>query len=307
LTPPKDVVASVLARLGNEARRQGVPVNQVLQFYAIERFLARMSRTPHVNGVLLKGALLLKTLDIPRARPTMDIDLLRQGKGDRQSLISIVRDSVMVEDASDGVAFDPASIVAEDIAKDAEYLGTRVRFSGRMRNVRLHLQIDFGVGDAVVPGPRLIEYPTLLGQPRVKLRAISIESSIAEKFHAMVELDTANSRVKDFYDIWTFSRHLSFDGATLGRAISATFEQRTTVLPTEPPTCLTAVYFEAPEHVRQWRAFTRRIGEPALAESFAQLAAEIAAFVMPPASGAARRVTFASSWEPRGPWRPQST
>jgi hypothetical protein len=90
VTPSKDVVASILARLGNEARRQGVPVNQLLQFYAIERFLARLSHTPHVDGVLLKGALLLKTIDIPRARPTMDIDLLRQGKADRESLIAIV-------------------------------------------------------------------------------------------------------------------------------------------------------------------------------------------------------------------------
>jgi hypothetical protein len=303
MTAPKDVVASILARLGNEARRQGAPVNQLLQFYAIERFLARLSRTPHVDGVLLKGALLLKTIGIPQARPTMDIDLLRQGKADRETLIAVVRDSVMVEDESDGVIFDPESIVAEDIAKDAEYLGTRVRLSGRMGKVRLHLQIDFGVGDAIVPGPRLIEYPTLLGHPSVRLRAVPIESSIAEKFHAMVELDTANSRMKDFYDLWTFSRHLSFDGVTLARAIAATFERRATLVPNDPPTCLTAVYFEAPDHVQQWRAFTRRIGEPALTENFAQLNGEIAAFVMPPAAAAARRGAFASAWEPGGPWR----
>jgi Nucleotidyl transferase AbiEii toxin, Type IV TA system len=307
VTPSKDVVASILARLGNEARRQGVPVNQLLQFYAIERFLARLSHTPHVNGVLLKGALLLKTIDIPRARPTMDIDLLRQGKADRESLIAIVRDSAMVEDESDGVTFDAESIVAEDIAKDAEYLGTRLRFSGRMRNVRLHLQIDFGVGDAVVPGPRFIEYPTLLGQPSVRLRAVPIESSIAEKFHAMVELDAANSRMKDFYDLWTFSRHLSFDGATLAQAIAATFERRATTVPGDAPTCLTAAYFEAPDHVQQWRAFTRRIGEPALAENFAQLAGEIAAFVVPPAAAAGCGGAFASGWEPGGPWRPRPT
>jgi nucleotidyltransferase AbiEii toxin of type IV toxin-antitoxin system len=121
VTPSKNAVASILARLGNEARHQVVPVNQLLQFYAIERLLARLSRTPHVNGVLLKGALLLKTIDIPRARPTMDIDLLRQGKADRESLITIVRDSATVEDESDGVTFDAESIVAEDISKDAEY------------------------------------------------------------------------------------------------------------------------------------------------------------------------------------------
>lgn len=138
-TPPKGQVASVLARLRNEARRQGITLNEILQFYSIQRFLARLARTAHVDGVLLKGALLLKTAGLPRARPTMDIDLLRQGRADRDSLVAIVRDAAVIEDASDGVIFDPASIVAEDIAKDAEYLGTRVRFAGRMHNVRLRL------------------------------------------------------------------------------------------------------------------------------------------------------------------------
>ena len=305
-TPPKDRVASVLAKLGNEARRQGVPVNEVLQFYAIERFLARLARSPHADGVLLKGALLLKTVGLSRARPTMDIDLLRLGNADRSTLISIVQEAALIEDESDAIVFDPGSVVAEDITRDAAYLGTRIRFSGSMRNVRLHLQIDFGVGDAVVPGPRIIEYPAMLGQPSVKLRAVPIESSIAEKFHAMVELDLANSRMKDFHDIWTLSRHLSFDGSTLSRAIAATFERRATALPTETPTCLSAIYFEAPEHLRQWRAFVRRVSQAALAEDFPRVAGEIAVFVMPAASAAVRRVVFASRWEPGGPWKQAS-
>jgi len=135
----------------------------------------------------------------------------------------------------------------------------RARFFGRIRNVRLHLQIDFGVGEAVVPGPRVIEYSTLLSEESVRLRAVPIETAIAEKFQAMVERDAANSRMKDFCDIWTVSRHLSFDGAMVSKAIAATFVRRTTGVPTEPPTCLRPVYSEAPEHVRQWRAFTRRI------------------------------------------------
>jgi hypothetical protein len=232
----------------------------------------------------------------------MDIDLLRLGKADRATLISIVREAAIIEDASDAIVFDPGSVVAEDITKEAAYLGTRIRFSGSMRNVRLHLQIDFGVGDAVVPGPRIIEYPAMLGQPSVTLRAVPIESSIAEKFHAMVELDLANSRMKDFYDIWTLSRHLSFDGPTLSRAIAATFERRATALPTETPTCLSAIYIEAPEHLRQWRAFARRISETALADEFPRIALEIAVFVMPVASAAARGKAFAGRWGPGGPW-----
>lgn len=116
----KNVVASVLARLRNEATAQSAPFNQVLQLYAIERFLFRLSKSPHVDSVLLKGALLLKTIGIPRARPTMDIDLLRQGKADRESLVALVRECAAIESDTDGVAFDPTSVVAEDIAQEAK-------------------------------------------------------------------------------------------------------------------------------------------------------------------------------------------
>lgn len=149
-SPRKNVIASVLARLRNEATTQGLTFNQVLQLYAMERFLDRLSRSPHVDGVLLKGALLLKTVGIPHARPTMDIDLLRQGKADTESLTKLVHDCAAIEIDSDGVTFDPASIRTEEIAKEETYRGTRVLVRGRMDNVRLNVQIDFGVGDVVV-------------------------------------------------------------------------------------------------------------------------------------------------------------
>jgi hypothetical protein len=301
-TPRKNVIASVLAKLRNEATTQGLTFNQVLQFYAMERFLDRLSRSPHVDGVLLKGALLLKTVGIPNARPTMDIDLLRQGKANTESLTQLVRDCAAIKIDSDAVEFDPKSVRAEEIAKDATYQGTRVLIKGPMGNVRLNVQIDFGVGDVVVPGPRVIEYPTLLDAPAVRLRAYPVEAAIAEKFQAMVELDTANSRMKDFYDIWTYSRHLEFEGAMLARSIAATFEHRGTDVPTQPPIGLTSAYFEANEHVLQWRAFVRRIGERDLADAFPRVVGEIAAFVMPPATAAAHGQRFAHRWQAGGPW-----
>ena len=298
----RNVVASVLARLRNETAEQGGPFEQVLQLYAIERFLYRLSKSPHAHSVVLKGALLLKTIGIPRARPTMDIDLLRQGKSDRDTLIALVRDCALIDDPTDGITFDATNIVAEDIAKDAEYLGTRVRISARMDNVRLRVQIDFGVGDVVVPGFRLIEYPTYLDQPAVPLRAYPVEAAIAEKFQAMVELDVANSRMKDFYDIWICSEHLNFDGPTLAKSIAATFAKRDTPLPTQPPIALTAAYFEADPHKRQWQAFVKRIREPGFAGRFAKVVERIAGFVMPPTIAAARGSAFKGRWPPAGPW-----
>jgi hypothetical protein len=299
----KNIVASVLARLRNEADARRIPFGQVLQLYAMERFLYRLSKSPHVDGVFLKGALLLRTVGTPRARPTMDIDLLRRGKADRESLIELVRDCVLIENSADGVTFDPDSIVAENIAKDAEYLGTRVLLSGRMDNVRLSLQIDFGVGDIVVPGPRFIEYPALLNQPPVRLRAYPVEAAIAEKFQAMVALDFDNSRMKDFYDIWRCSRHLDFDGETLARSIAATFERRATPPPMESPLPFTSAFFEAPVHRAQWRAFVKKILEPELSERFAEIVEEIDRFLMPPSTAAARAEAFRCHWPPNGPWQ----
>lgn len=298
----KNVPASVLARLRIEAREKKVPFNQVLQFYAMERFLYRLSKSSHAEGVFLKGALLLKTIGIPRARPTMDIDLLRRGKGDRDSLIALVRECVLINDDTDGVTFDSTSILAEDIAKDAEYLGTRVILKGHIGNVRLNVQIDFGIGDVVSPGPRIIEYPTFLNQAPVRLQAYPIEAAIAEKFQAMVSLDFGNSRMKDFYDIWTCARHLEFDGETLAASIVATFEKRATPLPIQSPLALTPAFFDAPVHQVQWKAFVRKILEPEMADSFPEIVGKISEFLIPPSNAAAQRKAFQRHWRPNGHW-----
>jgi hypothetical protein len=188
MTDKKNIVASVLARLRNTAKSSGAPFQQILQQYAMERFLYRVSRSPHAQTVILKGALLLKTIGIPRARPTMDIDMLRKGKADQASLIALVKDCATVEVEPDGLTFLADSVVAEEIKKDSEYKGTRILMDARMDNVRLRIQVDFGVGDVMVPGPRMIEYPTLLESDTIQLLAYPIETAIAEKLEAMVHL-----------------------------------------------------------------------------------------------------------------------
>lgn len=156
----KNVVASVLARLRNTSKSNGVPFQQVLQQYAMERFLYRVSKSRHAQSVILKGALLLKTIGIPNARPTMDIDMLRKGKADQASLVALIKDCATLEVEADGLTFLDNTVAA---TKDSEYKGTRILMDARMDNVRLRLQIDFGVGDVIVPGPKMIEYPGLLG------------------------------------------------------------------------------------------------------------------------------------------------
>lgn len=275
----KNVVASVLAKLRNHAKASGVPFQQVLQHYAIERFLYRISKSAHAQSVVLKGALLLKTIDIPSARPTMDIDMLRQGRADEASLLALVRDCMLLEVEPDGLAFLSDSLVAETITKDSEYQGTRLLLDARMDNVRLRIQIDFGVGDVMVPGPRLIEYPAVLEGDTIQLLAYPIESAIAEKLQAMVSLGDANSRMKDFYDVWICSKHLDFDPDILLAAIVATFKNRSTPIPTEEFEALSVQFAEA--HRVQWNAFVRKIGEAELTDALSKAIEDINLFIMP--------------------------
>jgi hypothetical protein len=296
-------VASVLARLRNVAAASELSFNDILQAYVIERFLARLARSPQADTVLLKGALMLPVWGVPRARPTMDIDFLRRGIADQAVLVQFVEQCAAIEDPSDGVIFEPSTISVESIRDAAEYVGTRIRLQARLDNVRQTVQIDFGVGDAVHPQSQVIEYPVLLAGSPIKLHAYPVEAAIAEKFHAMVHLDLQNSRMKDFYDIWILSRTLTFSGHGLSEAIRYTFQRRQTSVPAVAPVALTAEFYCDPTHVRQWGAFVRRIGEAALAEDFARVAGDLVRFLMPVAEAAVTSVNPGVRWEPPGPWR----
>jgi predicted nucleotidyltransferase component of viral defense system len=303
--PPKNVVASVLARLRNVAQEASLSFNDILQSYVIERFLARLARSPHADTVLLKGALMLRVWGVPRARPTMDIDLLRRGIGDQAALVRLVEQCAAIDDPSDGVIFEPTTISVESIRDATEYVGTRIRLQARLDKVRQTVQIDFGIGDAVHPEPQIIDYPVILTSPPVRLNAYPVEAAIAEKFQAMVHLDMQNSRMKDFYDIWILSRTLAFSGPALSQAIRSTFNRRQTSVPVIPPAALTAKFHSEPVHVRQWTAFVRRIGEPALANEFSRVVADLNEFLMPAAKAAATSVEYPVHWKPLGPWQPR--
>jgi len=169
--------------------------------------------------------------------------------------------------------------------------------------VRQTVQIDFGIGDAVYPEPQIIDYPVILTSPPVRLKAYPVEAAIAEKFQAMVHLDLQNSRMKDFYDIWILSRTLAFSGPALSQAIRSRFNRRQTSVPVVPPAALTEMFYSEPVHVRQWAAFVRRIGEPALANEFSRVVADLVEFLMPAAMSAATLADYPVRWEPLGPWQ----
>ena len=296
----KNVVASVLARLRNSSKATGAPFQQILQQYAMERFLYRLSKSKHAQSVILKGALLLKTVGIPSARPTLDIDMLRRGQADQATLVALIKDCATLQVEADGIDFLADSVVAEEITKDAQYMGARVLMDARMDNVRLRIQVDFGVGDVMVPGPRMIDYPTLLDTDTIRLLAYPVESSIAEKLQAMVALGATNSRMKDFYDIWVCSKHLDFDATTLLKAIGDTFKNRQTPIPAEDFEALTAAFAE--KHRLQWNAFVRKIGEPDLVDAFGRIITDMQTFALPALRALAHGEKLAQHWKAGSGW-----
>jgi hypothetical protein len=231
----------------------------------------------------------------------MDIDMLRRGKADQASLTAFVRDCASLQvDAADGLSFLTDTILAEEITKDSEYKGTRILMEARMDNVRLKIQIDFGVGDVMVPDPRMIEYPAFLDSDTIHLLAYPIESAIAEKLQAMVALGTANSRMKDFYDVWICSKHLDFNCESLLKAISATFANRETALPEEDFDALTEKFAEA--HRVQWNAFVKKLGEHELTDALDKIIAELKIFASPMLRSLAHNEKFTQQWRAQKGW-----
>ena len=169
-----------------------------------------------------------------------------------------------------------------------------------MDNVRLRIQIDFGVGDVMVPGPRMIEYPVYFDSDTIKLLAYPVESAIAEKLQAMVALGTANSRMKDFYDVWIYSNHLDFNTHTLLKAVDATFKNRETPFVAEEFEALMTNLVGA--HRVQWNAFVKKLGEEQLTDAFGKILEELKVFAMPVFRSLERGEKLTQQWKAGKGW-----
>jgi hypothetical protein len=275
----------------------------VLTRYALERLLYRLSVSPHRDAFVLKGALLFTLWTGAPHRATRDLDLLGSGEPASARLEQVFRDLCALAVEPDGVAFDARSVRAAHIREDQEYEGVRVLLEARLGAARTGLQVDVGFGDAITPGPVDVAFPTLLDLPAPALRAYPRETVVAEKFQAMVALGIANSRMKDFYDVWALARSFDFDGPALAAAIEATFARRRTPPPGDPPLALTPVFHDDAAKRTQWTAFLRRTGADVGGASFADVAIALHAFVLPPAAALVAAQPFDHVWSAGGPWR----
>jgi hypothetical protein len=298
-----NVPASVHQRLLNRARETNRPFNELLQYYVMERFLFRLGHTSYAERFILKGALMLRAWNVPLARPTMDIDMLSHTSNSVESLIEVVRECLRAEVPDDGLQFNADEVRGEQISLDAKYQGVRVRGRGLMGNAWVSLQLDFGFGDIIIPAPVWIDYPELLDFGRPHLLGYTPQSSVAEKFQAMVELELANTRLKDFYDIWKLSQNLTFEGALLSEAIAASFKQRGTPIPTSPPLALSVDFSGNLSKQAQWKAFLRKGRLEVEASSLEETIHDISAFILPASYAAAEGRPFRMAWQPGGTWR----
>ena len=308
MTPDREIRnhgASVHQRLLNLAHNQGVDYNRVLQRYAAERFLYRLSASAEVDRFTLKGAALFRVWAGQDLRPTRDIDFLAVGPEDRVAIRSTLAVICNVPCPEDGVAFDPSTMRIDEIRDEQQYGGLRVRIQGNLGQARLHLQVDIGFGDVITPERRVQDYPTLLDLPVPRLWTYPRETVIAEKLEAMVRRGMTNSRVKDLWDIACLARRFAFDGETLRTAIAETFRRRGTSFTGERPLALLPGYYEDTARAQHWQVLARQIApETDGPARLADAGDELQRFLVPICDSLIEETPFTQAWPAGGPWRP---
>lgn len=299
---PRNTAASVKARLLNLSKHQKEDFNYLLTRYAADRLLYRLSQSPYKQQFILKGATLFSIWSGEPHRATKDLDLLGHGSHKIADLQNMFQDICSVSCAEDGIAFKPETVTGEKIKEDQEYEGVRIKLTGQLASIMIQIQIDIGFGDAVTPRPQEVVFPPILDLPAPSLLIYPRETVVAEKFQAMVTLGVANSRLKDFYDIWFLCQKFEFQGEILRIALSNTFERRRTLLPTWLPFALTPEFSEDANKQKQWQSFVQRGQLKTAPVSLPDVIAVIGAFVIPPSLAAATQEEFFKTWTPTRQW-----
>jgi predicted nucleotidyltransferase component of viral defense system len=304
----RNLTASIRDRLRIQARERNEEFQLILTQYAIDRLLYRLSSSPHADRFVLKGAMLVSIWGGGRYRVTRDVDLLKFGSSELDHIETLFREVCEAPvDVADGLTFDPDSVRAQAIREPNEYDGVRVKMTVFLDRAQILVQVDVGFGDAITPSSEVIELPGFLDFPRTRFRAYPKETVVAEKFQAMVALGMANTRMKDFYDVWFLATRFAFKGPSLASAVKATFARRRTALPEDTPAALTMQFHDDDNRRRQWAAFLARTRPEAQPPGLPDVAALIWRFVGP-AVAALRNASadtgsvFEKGWPAGGPW-----
>jgi len=279
--PVKDTSASVRARLLDLARSTGRDFQELTIRYTVERFLARLAESEHREQFILKGAMLYIPWKLDDKRTTMDLDLLGFGSPDMENLRIVFQQICDTEIEDDGLIFNRESITVTQIREESVYDGVRIIMRAALGSMPMRLQVDVGFGDQIVPAPQSAEFPALLAEHGPVIRSYSPETVIAEKFNAMIVLGMANSRMKDYFDIWMLSRNFTIDADVLREAIRQTFNKRRTEFPQTEPIALSEEFFGNEAKQSQWEGFIRKQRRLDSAPSLGEIIEVLRTFLLP--------------------------
>lgn len=273
-----DIAASVLAKLKNKARASGISYQQCLQLFFQEEFLRRLAGSPYAENFILKGGLFIYTLTQFESRATVDVDFLMRGlNNDLNHMDEMIAEILAVDTGNDYVTFKAAK--SQPIALQCKYHGVSTQITGLIKNVRVPFHVDIGIGDVIVPKAERRKIKTQLeGYAQPEILTYSLESTIAEKFDAILQRFELTGRMKDFYDIYYLSKTFDFDGLRLQTAIQKTLESRGTAYEKDSFARVLALEDDDQMHTK-WRYFLKTLGNSGL--SFTEVMQGIRVFLSP--------------------------
>ncbi|MCZ0933048.1 MAG: nucleotidyl transferase AbiEii/AbiGii toxin family protein [Oligoflexia bacterium] len=294
-----NVPASVRQRLLNISRKDKRPFNELIQYYAMERFLYRLSQSDYADSFILKGALALQVRKVEKFRPTMDIDISQKRSDETSEIIKQIKGILSTKLEEDGLVFDLQSMRLEDIKRDTAYKGMRVLFHGALDSAKINMQIDISFRDVIFPEPKeKIVFPCILEFPAPKLWCYSLESIVAEKFEALMKLGDWNSRMKDFYDLWVSSRQHDFYDHQLSKAIGLTFKNRGSSLKQEI-TAFKQEFIKKKE--KEWKSFIKTLNQED-SPSLSDVIEFLKLFLLPIVKALTLKKPLPNYWKAPGPW-----
>lgn len=303
---PKNPAASVRTRLLTLSKQRNEQFLFTLERFAFERLLFRLSQTSHGQHFLLKGGMLLNFVSQGPYRSTRDLDLMGHGEPSAERLIQVFQDVCSLDYPEEGLRFSE-KISTSPIKEGKEYPGIRVKLAAYLEEANISLQIDVGFGDAVLKPYAKVNFQPFLGFPVPDILAYPLESVLAEKIHAMIELGAETSRMKDVYDLWYLAANHTWSSLRIIEAVQLTFLRRRRSLPTELPHMFTSTFFENPQKRLQWQAFGKRLSRAVLKEmDLRQILAQLALFWWPLLQALQQGQPFDFSWDPETwQWRPE--
>ena len=288
-----DIAASVLTRLKNKAKETGRSYQLCLQLFCQEEFLRRLEKSKYAENLVLKGGLFLYSLTDFDSRVTVDVDfLLRQIPNTPEQLKGILEEVIAIQTGNDFVTFEIKDLTPIAVAK--KYAGIGASLVAHIKNTRTPFSIDFGVGDVIVPKQEKRKIPTQLddfASPTVN--TYSLETTIAEKLDAILDLMEFSSRMKDYYDIYYLANKFDFDGATLTKALKKTFENRGHAFTIEQFEQVMA-FAENDAMQKKWKAFTRKIDTKT--DDYSTVLKTIKTFLTKPFTAKIDNIGFSGRW-----------